>query len=126
MNTAVTVLQVVLGILLTLGGLVKIILPYAQYSNIRAVAWSQEFQPAHLKLIGVLEACGGVGLLIPLVVLSLAMLAPLAAVGVALYMGGAMATHLRRSEYPHMLGNLMVFLLPALFVAYGTLVGFTV
>ena len=46
------------------------------------------------------------------------MLTPLAAVGIALYMGGAMATHLRRAEYPHMLGNLIVFLLPALFLAY--------
>jgi hypothetical protein len=58
--------------------------------------------------------------------LSLAMLTPLAAVGIALYMSGAMATHLRRSEYLYMVGNLMFFLLPALFVTYGKLVGFTV
>jgi hypothetical protein len=51
------------------------------------------------------------------------MLAPLAAVGVALVMAGAMATHLRRSEYVNMVGNLVVFLVPALFVAYGTLIG---
>jgi hypothetical protein len=63
-------------------------------------------------------------MIIPLFVPSLTMLAPLAAVGVALYMSGAMATHLRRSEYPHMVGNLMVFLVPALFIAYSRLIGF--
>jgi hypothetical protein len=68
--------------------------------------------------------CGGIGLLVPLFLPSLAMLAPLAAVGIALYMAGAMATHLRRSEYPHIVGILIVFLMPALFVAYGKLVGF--
>jgi hypothetical protein len=41
-------------------------------------------------------------------------------------MAGAMATHLRRSEYPHMVGNLMLFLMPALLVAYDKLVGFVV
>lgn len=117
-----TVIQVVLGLLLTLGGLLKIILPYAKYTAIPAVAWSKEFRPTHLRLIGVLEASGGIGLIVPLLVPSLTMLTPLAAVGIALYMAGAMATHLRRSEYLHMAGNMMFFLVPALFVAYGTLV----
>jgi hypothetical protein len=53
------------------------------------------------------------------------MLAPLAAVGLALVMAGAMATHLRRSEYLNMVGNLM-WLGLALFVAYGRLVGIAV
>lgn len=122
MDSVITVLQVVLGFLLTLGGLVKIALPYARYSSIPAVAWSQEFKPAHLKLLGVLEVAGGVGLIVPLFVPALTMLVPLAGVGVALYMAGAMATHLRRSEYPHMAGNFIVFLVPALLVAYSRLI----
>jgi hypothetical protein len=126
MVTAVTVFQVLLGLLLTLGGLVKIIMPYAKYSSISGVAWSKEFKPWHIKLIGVLEVAGALGLLLPLFVPSLAMITPFAATGIALYMAGAMATHLRRSEYPHMVGNLMVFLVPALVIAYGTLVGFAV
>jgi putative oxidoreductase len=125
-DTAITVIQVVLGLLLTLGGLLKLILPYAKYSNLPGVAWSKDFKPEHLRLIGVLEVSGGVGLIVPLFLPSLTMLTPLAAVGIALYMAGAMATHLRRSEYPHMVGNLMFFLLPALIVAYGKLVGFAV
>ena len=126
MDTAITVIQVVLGFLFTMGGLLKIMIPYAKYSNISAVAWTKDFRPTHLRLIGVLELSGGVGLLVTFLVPSLAMLTPLAAVGIALYMAGAMATHLRRDEYTHMAGNLMFFLVPALFVAYGTLAGFSV
>jgi uncharacterized membrane protein YphA (DoxX/SURF4 family) len=126
MDSAVNVIQVVLAIAFTAGGLAKLALPYAKYSNIPAVAWSKEFKPAHLRLLGVLEVSGGVGLLIPLFLPSLTMLTPLAAVGVALYMAGAIATHLRRSEYLHMVGNLIVFLVPALFVAYNKLVGLAV
>lgn len=126
MDTAITVVQVFIGFLMTVGGLAKLVVPYAKYSNIPAVAWSKEFKPRHIKLLGILEVCGGVGLLVPILFQSLTMLIPLAAVGIALYMSGAIATHLRRSEYPHMVGILMVFLVPALFVAYGRLVGFAV
>jgi hypothetical protein len=126
MDTVITAIQVVTGLLLTVGGVLKIVVPYATYSNQRLVAWSKEFKPSHIKLIGVLELSGGVGLIVPLLLPSLAMLAPLAAVGIALYMSGAIATHLRRSEYLHMLGILVVFLVPTLLVAYARLVGFAV
>ena len=126
MDTVITVIQVLLGLPLTVGGLLKLTLPYAKYTNMPGVAWSRDFKPEHIRLIGVLEVSGGVGLIVPLLVDSLTMLTPLAAVGIALYMSGAMATHLRRSEYPHMVGILMFFLGPALFVAYGRLVGFAV
>jgi DoxX-like family len=87
------------------------------------LSWAKEFKPAHIRLIGVLEVSGGVGLVAPLYFHSLTMLTPLAAVGIALYMSGAIATHLRRSEYLQMAGILLFFLAPALFVAYGKLGG---
>ena len=126
MDTVITVIQVLLGLPLTVGGLLKLTVPYATYTNMPGVAWSREFKPEHIRLIGVLEVSGGVGLIMPLLLDSLTMLTPLAAIGIALYMSGAMATHLRRSEYPHMVGIVMFFLGPALLVAYGRLVGFAV
>ena len=126
MDTVITVIQVLLGLLLTVGGLLKLATPYAKYTNIPGVGWSKDFKPQHLRLIGILEVSGGVGLSVGLLLPSLTMLTVLAAVGIALYMAGAMATHLRRSEYLYMVGNLMFFLGPALFVAYGKLVGFAV
>src|SRR5258708_7369454 len=126
MNTVITVIQVLLGLLLTVGGLLKLTLPYAKYTKLPTVGWSNDFKPWHIKLIGVLEVCAAVGIIVPLFLHSLTMLTPLAAVGIALYMSGALATHLRRSEYGYMVGNLLFFLGPALFVAYGKLVGFAV
>jgi hypothetical protein len=126
MDTVITVIQVLLGPPLTVGGLLKLILPYTTYSNAPGVAWAKDFKPWHIKLTGVLEMSGGIGLFVPLILPSLTILTPVAAVGIALYMSGAMATHLRRSEYPHMVGILMVFVVPALFVAYSKLVGFAV
>jgi hypothetical protein len=124
MDTVITVLQLVLGTLGIIGGLAKLILPYEKYSSIGAVAWSKDFKPEHIKFTGVLEVTAGSGLLVPLFLPALTPVVPFAAIGTALYMAGAMATHLRRSEYLHMAGNLLVFLVPALVVAYGTLVGF--
>lgn len=126
MDIVITLIQGLLGFLFTVGGLLKLTLPYAKYTSLSVVAWSRDFKPGHLRLIGVLEVSGGVGLLFGLLLPSLTMLTVLAAVGIALYMSGAMATHLRRSEYVHMVGNLVFFLGPALLVAYGRLVGFGV
>ena len=126
METPITVIQVLLGVLFIGGGLFKLTQPYAKFVQLPFQGWANDFKPGQIKLLGVLDVSGGVGLLVPLVLPSLAMLTPLAAVGIALYMAGAMATHLRRSEYLNMVGNLVVFLVPALFVAYGRLIGFAI
>jgi hypothetical protein len=126
MATVITVIQVVLALGFAAGGLLRLTLPYARYTQLPGQGWANDFKPAHIRLIGALEVSGSVGLLVPLALHSLTLLAPLAAVGIALVMSGAMATHLRRSEYWNMVGNLLVYLGPALFVAYGTLVGLAV
>jgi hypothetical protein len=124
MDTAITVIQVLLS-LFAGGGLLKLATPYAKYVKLPAQGWANDFKPQHIRLIGVLEMCAGIGMIVPLLLGSLTILAPLAAVGLALVMAGAMATHLRRAEYPIMVGNL-TWLGLALFVAYGKLVGFAV
>ena len=124
MDTVITVIQVLLS-LFAGGGLLKLATPYAKYVKLPAQGWANDFKPEHVRLIGVLEVCAGVGMIAPLLLPSLTMLAPLAAVGIALVMAGAMATHLRRAEYPIMVGNL-IWLGLALYVAYGRLVEFAV
>jgi hypothetical protein len=125
MDTAITVIQVVLTLIFTSGGLLKLTLPYAKFTKLPFQPWANDFQPEHIKLIGVIEACAAVGMIVPLFLPSLTMPMPLVAVGMALVMSGAMATHLRRSEYLNMVGNL-TWLGLALFVAYSRLVGFAV
>lgn len=125
MNNTITIIQILLAIFAGSAGLLRFATPYARFTKLPFQGWALDFKPWHIKLIGALEIAAGIGIILPLFVPSLAMLTPLAAVGVALVMAGAMATHLRRLEYPNAVGNL-VWLGLALFLAYGTLVEFVV
>jgi len=125
MDTVITVIQVVLALIFTGGGLTKLTLPYARFTKLPFQAWANDFKPQHVRLIGVLELSAAVGMIVPLFLPSLTPLTPLVAVGMALVMAGAMATHLRRTEYLNMAGNL-TWLGLALFVAYDKLVWFAV
>lgn len=125
MDTAISVIQVLLTILFTSGGLLKLVLPYARYTKVPAQSWSNDFKPEHVHLIGLVELGAALAMIVPLFVPALTPIRPFIAVGMALVMAGAMATHLRRSEYVNMVGNL-VWLGLALYFAYGGLVGFVV
>lgn len=125
MDTAISVIQVLLTILFTSGGLLKLILPYARFTKMPAQSWSNDFKPEHIRLIGIVELGAALAMIVPLFVPSLTPIRPFIAVGMALVMAGAMATHLRRSEYLNMVGNL-AWLGLALFFAYSGLVGFAV
>jgi hypothetical protein len=125
MNTVITVIQLLLLVPFGGGGLTKLILPYAKFTKIPFQEWSNDFKPEHVRLIGVLEVGAAAGIIISFFLHSLTMLAPLVAVGMALVMAGAIATHLRREEYLNIGGNLM-WLGLALFLAYNKLVGFAV
>ena len=125
MDTVITVIQVLLALLFAVSGLIKLTQPYAKFVKLPAQDWANDFKPEIVRLIGVLEVSAAVGIIVPLLLHSLTPLTPLAGVGIALLMSGAMVTHLRRVEYPNMVGNL-VWLGLALFVAYGRLVGFAV
>lgn len=125
MDTAITVIQVVLILVFTGGGLTKLTLPYARFTKLPFQAWANDFKPQHVRLIGVFEACAAVGMIGSLLSGSLTTIAPLTAVIMALVMAGAMATHLRRAEYLNMAGN-VTWLGLALLVAYDKLVGVAV
>lgn len=120
MDTTLTIIQILVTLLFTSGGLLKLALPYARFVKFPAQSWANDFQPGQVRLIGIFELAAALGLIVPLLSGSLSILMPMAALGGALIMAGAMATHLRRAEYPNMLGNL-VWLGLALFVAYNRL-----
>jgi hypothetical protein len=125
MDTIITVIQIVLTLIFIGGGSTKLILPYARFTKFPFQGWANDFKPGHVRLIGVFEASAAVGMIVSLLSQSLTTLTVLAGVGMSLVMAGAMATHLRRTEYLNMTGNL-VWLGLALFVAYNKLVGFAV
>ncbi|MGP3914953.1 DoxX family protein [Nonomuraea sp. 10N515B] len=82
------------------------------------MAWAEDFPPGALKTIGALEVLGAIGLILPPALGIVAVLAPLAALGLAVTMMGAILTHARRKESQPVVINLVLLAL-ALFVAWG-------
>jgi hypothetical protein len=82
------------------------------------LGWVEDFSPQTIKLIGVAEGLGAIGLVLPAVVDVAEVLVPVAATALAVVMAGAFATHLRRREAPLAVVNL-VFLGLLVFVAVG-------
>lgn len=81
-------------------------------------AWAEDFSPGAIKAIGVAEVLGAIGLILPALTGVAVILVPVAAVGLALDMLGAIITHLRRGE-SKVVAVPVVLLLLAAFVAWG-------
>ena len=62
------------------------------------MAWTEDFSAAMVKTIGTLEILGALGLVLPALTGILPVLVPLAALGLAATMAGAVIVHLRRRE----------------------------
>lgn len=80
------------------------------------MAWTEDFSAPMVKAIGTLEILGALGLILPAVTGILPVLVPLAALGLAVTMIGAVIVHLRRRE-PFI--PPLVLLALAAFVAIG-------
>ncbi len=84
----------------------------------RQLPWVSAIPQGQVRIIGVLEMLGAVGLILPAVTGVLPWLTPSAAVGLALLMTFAIAFHLTRSEGRNAVGN-GALLAIAVFVAVG-------
>lgn len=73
-----------------------------------------------MRIIGLLEVLGAVGLIVPLLLNIQPILTPLAAIGLGIVMVGAALTHVRRGEYPAIAPSAVLLSL-TLFVAIGRL-----
>jgi uncharacterized membrane protein len=116
MNVTVWVLQVLLALAFLAGGAMKATQPRQRLAA--SMGWVEDFSGSTVRTIGALEILGGLGLLLPAATGVAAVLVPLAAVGLALLMVGAAATHRRRGELP-MIGINAVLLLLAVVVAWA-------
>lgn len=119
MNTVIWIVQIVLALAFGMAGIMKLTQPYERLAT--RMGWVKDFAPPTVRLIGTLELLGAIGLILPAATKVLPWLTPVAAVGLALTMLGAMATHLRRKEQPMMSANLLLLLLAA-FVVFGRFV----
>lgn len=119
MNTVLWAVQILLALVFATAGVMKLVRSKEKLAT--NMAWVDGFESGHIKLIGALEVLGALGLILPAVTGILPILTPLAALGLALTMVGAIITHLRRQEYTHIIGPVILMLL-SLFVAYGRFV----
>lgn len=119
MDTVLWVVQVLLALAFLLAGFGKATQPYEKLGQ--QMAWVRRFSPGTVRLIGVVEVLGAIGLIVPALTGILPVLTPVAAVGLVLVMLGAMVTHARAGENPMIVANLVLLALAA-FVAYGRFV----
>ncbi|MDO8381684.1 MAG: DoxX family protein [Microbacterium sp.] len=97
MLIALWIVNAILGLAFLAFGLMKVIRPkQALYDN--GLTWTEDFSAGAVKAIGVLEAVGALGLVLPLATGIAPILTPLAAVGLAIVMIGAVVVHVRKKE----------------------------
>ena len=98
MNVVAWILSGLLALAYLGAGLAKIATPREKLLANERMAWTADFQPSQVKLIGVAEVLGAIGLILPWATGIAPVLTPIAAVGLVLLQVGAGLTHLRRKE----------------------------
>jgi len=97
MNIALWIIAGVLSLAFLAGGAMKLIQPKEKLAA-SGFGFVEDVSAGAVKAIGALEVLAAVGLILPAALDIAPVLVPLAAVGVALLMTGAVIVHLRRHE----------------------------
>jgi uncharacterized membrane protein YphA (DoxX/SURF4 family) len=117
MNIALWIIASLLAAAALASGVVKLVQPKEKLVA-SGLGWAEDFSAGAVRAIGALEVLAGVGLILPAVLDIAPVLVPLAAVGLALLMIGAMVVHLRRHENQAIVVNLAIVAV-AVLVAWG-------
>jgi uncharacterized membrane protein YphA (DoxX/SURF4 family) len=80
-------------------GFMKLFRPTAALKE-AGMAWVDDFSSPVVKLIGLAEVLGAIGLILPVLTGIVPILAPIAGIGLAIIMVGAAVVHARRKEAP--------------------------
>jgi uncharacterized membrane protein YphA (DoxX/SURF4 family) len=96
-ETALWTAQVLLAVTFLATGLTKLTQPRAQLAA-GPMGWAADVGDVEFRAVGLLEILGALGLVLPGALGIAPLLTPLAAVGLALTMIGAIATHVRMGE----------------------------
>jgi uncharacterized membrane protein YphA (DoxX/SURF4 family) len=117
MNLALWIVAITLAVVFAGSGLMKLFVPKDKLVT-SGQGWAQDYSTANIRLIGLAEILGAIGLVLPAAVHIAPLLVPLAAVGLAFVMVGAVVVHGRRKEAMNVAVNVVLIAL-ALFVAWG-------
>jgi len=113
MNVVLWIVAGVLAAAFLAAGLMKVVQPKEKLAA--NMAWVEDFSAGQVKLIGLAEVLGALGVILPAATGIAPILTPIAATGLAVTMVGAIVTHVRRGESqlvvpPLVLGVLAAFL----------------
>lgn len=97
MSVVAWILQIVLALAFLAAGGMKLARPRPALVG-AGMGWADDFSDSAVKGIGALEVLGALGLILPAVTGLATWLVPVAALGLALTMAGAVAVHVRRKE----------------------------
>ena len=115
MDTTLWITQALLAAIFLITGLTKLTQPRAKMAA-GPMRWAADVSDAQFRTIGLLEVLAALGLILPGVLNVAPAITPLAAVGLALTMVGALATHVRLGETSRLAAPIVLLVL-ALLVA---------
>jgi uncharacterized membrane protein YphA (DoxX/SURF4 family) len=121
MHTALWIVTALLAAVFLLAGSNKLFRPREKLVKAPGGGWVLDFSVGFVKVLGAVEILGAVGLILPALLNIAPFLVPLAAIGLATIMVGAVIVTYRRQEYKHLLVDL-TYLGMATFVAWGRFV----
>lgn len=122
MQIAVWVVSGMLAFAFFAGGIVRLVVPQERYGSWPNQQWIHAVPRGGILAISIAEILGAIGLVVPAATGVLPILTPLAAVGLALIMTGALVFHIRRNERPNIPVAIVLILLLA-FVAISRFAG---
>jgi len=121
MNLALWIIAGLLAAAYLASGVGKLVVPKEKIARVgRSAEWVEDFSVGSVKAIGALEVLGAAGLILPAALDVAPTLVPLAALGLAMVMVGAVVVRVRRHELTPMIADLTYLALVA-FVAWGRL-----
>lgn len=101
-----------------MGGIVKLTISKTKVKE-KVGGWVEDFKELEVRIIGLLEVLGSLGLILPILLNVYPILTPIAAGGLGITMIVAAQTHLRRKE--SIVANVILLIL-SLFIVLGRLV----
>ncbi|MGO9385307.1 MAG: DoxX family protein [Mycobacterium sp.] len=117
MNLALWIVAIVLAAVFAGSGLMKQLVPKDKLAT-SGQGWAKDFDQSSIRLIGLAEILGAIGVVLPAAVHIAPILVPIAATGLVLVMVGAAVVHARRNETMNIAVNLVLIAL-GVFVAWG-------
>jgi uncharacterized membrane protein YphA (DoxX/SURF4 family) len=121
MLIAVWIVSGLLALAYLFSGGGKVVRPHSKVKL--TMEFAEDFAPWQVKVIGILEVLGAIGLIVPELTHIAPILTPIAASGLVLVQVVAIIVHLRRHDSPKGLPVNIVLLLLALFVAIARFAG---